>query len=487
MVALLISVQWLPWLELFRDGRPFTARGGTDFASLGALHPGEWVLLIFPNALGNPAVGIPSFRPPLWLYELYHEKACYVGLVTLGLIVVGLARGDRYRWQLPMLALCGFAFLIAMGENLPLFRLTSTLLPGLTQFRCPARVGALLGFFAPLLAASGLEAVLDREALFGGRWARPALQFLGLLACCLVALTLRHWAQDGYFAFVRASLLGRFGLAGLLAAMNLAAAAFALLRARRSPTTGATLLIIVVFLDLFLSQALQIRLVEPNAEYGGTLPAPPTHGRFTVAPAHATSLRYSGLAVLLGDGPLSGVVTNEGGVVPASLERLHAGLIDPETRDTVERLAACDLLFDAERQTWVRLTDGLDRVRLAGDLDLRQLHAEGRFLDLGPVTGAVEVLQETPQRMVLKAHADHPSLLIVADCYYPGWGAKVDGRAAPVERVHGSFRAVEVPAGTHGVELAYAPSPFRWGVAGTLAGLLLLALLSLRVPPHDGN
>ena len=66
-------------------------------------------------------------------------------------------------------------------------------------------------------------------------------------------------------------------------------------------------------------------------------------------------------------------------MLPASLERLHAGLIDPETRDTVMRLAACDLLYDTERRTWARLGDGLGRVRLAGELDLRQLHAEAGF------------------------------------------------------------------------------------------------------------
>ena len=65
--------------------------------------------------------------------------------------------------------------------------------------------------------------------------------------------------------------------------------------------------------------------------------------------------------------------------------------------------------------------------------------------------------------MALKARAERPSLLIVADCDYPGWGAKVDGRAVPVERVHGSFRAVVVPAGTHRVELSYAPSSVPLG------------------------
>lgn len=484
VVVLLVAVQWLPWLELFRDGRPFAERGGTYYASIGALRPEEWMLLIFPNARGNPYAGIPSYLLQL---TMYHEKACYVGLVTLGLIGAALARENRYRWQMPMLALCGLAIMIAMGRKLPLLGLASTFVPGLTQFRCPGRVGALLGFFASLLAASGLEAVLNREPLTGGRRVRPALLLGGPPVLCVAALAFSHLARSSYFDYVRASLLGPLGLAGLLAASNLAAAALALVHARRSPSTGAALLTVVVFLDLYTSQAMHVRLEEPNAALGGTIPAPPSPGRFTVTDPDGESLRHSPLVSLLGEGPLSGVVTNEGGIVPASLERLHAGLLDPVTRDKVMRLSACDLLYDPERRTWIRLTDGLGRVRLAGELDLQELHAEGRFLDLSPGMGSVEVLRETPQHIVSRARADRPSLLIVADCDYPGWGARVDGRAVPVERVHGSFRAVVVPTGDHRVEMAYAPSSFRRGVAGTIAGLLLLALLYLQGPPPEGN
>ena len=168
VATLLVSIQWLPWLELFRDGRPFTTRGSAEFATEYALFPKEVLLFIFPDAWGNPYAGIPSRQ---WPSNLHHEKACYVGLVTLGLIFVGLARRQRYRWQLPILALCGFSLMLAMAGNLPIFRLAVTLIPGYTQFRGPTRVGALLCFLAPLLAASGLEAVLNRETLVGGRWA----------------------------------------------------------------------------------------------------------------------------------------------------------------------------------------------------------------------------------------------------------------------------------------------------------------------------
>jgi uncharacterized membrane protein YfhO len=83
--------------------------------------------------------------------------------------------------------------------------------------------------------------------------------------------------------------------------------------------------------------------------------------------------------------------------------------------------------------------------------------------------------------------ARRPGHLVLADTYYPGWKAKVDGREQPIRAANASFRAVRVPAGRHVVEFAYEPLSFRAGAAisalsvlGIAAGLALPAVVRRR-------
>lgn len=82
--------------------------------------------------------------------------------------------------------------------------------------------------------------------------------------------------------------------------------------------------------------------------------------------------------------------------------------------------------------------------------------------------------------------ATGPGTLVLADSYYPGWVATVDGAEAPILRADLLFRGVELPAGTHAVRFRYDP-----GLAGrllapaaALAGLAALAALLRRPSPR---
>ena len=62
---------------------------------------------------------------------------------------------------------------------------------------------------------------------------------------------------------------------------------------------------------------------------------------------------------------------------------------------------------------------------------------------------------------------------------YPGWQATVDGRDVPITRVNFLLRGVPLAAGTHRVELRYAPASWRVGWLTTLVALLVLAGLAV--------
>jgi uncharacterized membrane protein YfhO len=79
----------------------------------------------------------------------------------------------------------------------------------------------------------------------------------------------------------------------------------------------------------------------------------------------------------------------------------------------------------------------------------------------------VEIVAETPG----------PAVLVLADTYYPGWQAIVDGRAAPVLAANGLVRAVPLPdGGRHVVEIRFRPPLV---LAGGLMSLGSIALLGL--------
>ncbi len=70
------------------------------------------------------------------------------------------------------------------------------------------------------------------------------------------------------------------------------------------------------------------------------------------------------------------------------------------------------------------------------------------------------------------------SFLIVADSFFPGWTATVDGRQVPIYAVYGCVRGISIEkAGRHHVEFLFIPPALSGALACTGVGLLLLGML----------
>ena len=89
-----------------------------------------------------------------------------------------------------------------------------------------------------------------------------------------------------------------------------------------------------------------------------------------------------------------------------------------------------------------------------------------------PATAA-EIVAYDNNRVVIEATAQADGLLVLADQYFAGWQATVDGDPLPVQRVNHFMRAVPLTAGTHEVVFTFAPRSLQLGAALTLLGLLL--------------
>jgi hypothetical protein len=91
-------------------------------------------------------------------------------------------------------------------------------------------------------------------------------------------------------------------------------------------------------------------------------------------------------------------------------------------------------------------------------------------------TGSVELVAENPNQIEVRTQSGASGYLLLADTWYPGWQAWVDGRPAPVWRANYLFRAVPLPAGEHQVIVAYRPAWFYLGAI--LSGLAWLSLFA---------
>ncbi|HSJ57934.1 MAG TPA: YfhO family protein [Anaerolineae bacterium] len=107
--------------------------------------------------------------------------------------------------------------------------------------------------------------------------------------------------------------------------------------------------------------------------------------------------------------------------------------------------------------------------------------APGAGIPVGAVAGeagSVRVVERAPGRLVLDVTAGGDGLLVVSQPDYPGWRARVDGRAQPIQRVDGFLQGVPISAGSHRVELSYHLSP----VPGIVSLVVVLGALALVVP-----
>jgi hypothetical protein len=81
-----------------------------------------------------------------------------------------------------------------------------------------------------------------------------------------------------------------------------------------------------------------------------------------------------------------------------------------------------------------------------------------------------------PERVFIQVTAPADGITVLTDTHDPGWRVTLDGQPVPLLRANGLFRGVATPAGTHTIEMIYAPSPLRAGALVSMAGLALAAL-----------
>ncbi len=86
------------------------------------------------------------------------------------------------------------------------------------------------------------------------------------------------------------------------------------------------------------------------------------------------------------------------------------------------------------------------------------------------------VLRSVPNRVTIETSLPQPGYLVLADTFYPGWQAFVDGHRAEIMRANYAFRAVQLTEGEHQVVFEYRPGSFTAGVICSAAAVSMVVV-----------
>jgi len=431
--------------------------------------------------------------------------------VLLAMLAVGLAREGRVRL---LLCAAAAAFVLALGDQTPVYGWLRRVLPQLTLMTYPVKFVTVVVFATPLLAGYALAAL--RQKRIG---AKPVVLFGALLLVLVAGILSWEKLTPGPHDDFGSALRN-----GLSRAVFVAAAVALLLlirRERRSQGVAAwaALLLLASWLDVWTHEPNQNPTVSPRVYTPGMVRAEqemkpePTLGesRVMLSPAARQvfdQVRVKDLARgfvrrrfgYFSDGNLLDETPKVDGffsLYPREQAAL-GGLLYSATNASFQRLedfmavsqitsAADYTRFEPRAAFLPEVTAGQkpvfldDTNALAGIL---QPDFDGGKEVLLPLEAAPLVLSANPANARVLSHrfglrqvdaevdAEAPTLVVISQTYYHRWRAYVDGQPAPLLRANYAFQAVPVPAGRHQVRVVYEDRTLQVGAIVSLLTLI---------------
>ena len=89
----------------------------------------------------------------------------------------------------------------------------------------------------------------------------------------------------------------------------------------------------------------------------------------------------------------------------------------------------------------------------------------------------VDLVRRGSANVVIEADMRCRGMVVLADTYYPGWQATVDGEPAAVHEVYGALRGVVAGPGRHVIHMKYRPETVIAGAVLTVCGFLGMVVL----------
>ena len=483
------AIAMVPLAELVQQSNRGAAR--PEFTAVGSMGWKHWMSVLTPSVAQG--------------YTVDWELLLYTGVAVTLLGLAGLTRvrdgSVRALWFVVM----GIG-LIAAGEHTPFFSVLFNWLPGYASFRVHGRSGAVLVF---ALIVSAALFVSPRETS-RRRLVRLSVTAVGLFLL-LGFLSIRNHADiTAPIVYLSASM----------------AAATVLLSSSSQPTmraVGGVALAVILIIDLVVNDlglkrtfitsqnyALEEPLVAALRDSGqlvkGAPPArvfaPPQavranagmiYGFGTFAGSEALALNrvwsYVHWAVGLEPPAMSDVYAFDAFVAKGPFPIpwvAQSATLDLQARKIEVRPAPPRAWLVGRTRIVADWREAAGRLAAGYDANTSALLEQPLPADL-PVdgdlaltrkAGSVRWLQFSRNRLLLETNTPSSALLILAEAWYPGWSASVNGIATPVIPVNGWMRGAVVPAGVSRIELRYRPTHFALGAVVSLVSLGLLAWLA---------
>ncbi|MEZ5941218.1 MAG: hypothetical protein R3C18_07495 [Planctomycetaceae bacterium] len=472
--VMLAAVQLIPALALVMQQTGFDERGTLSYAEAYHLAAFDVYRQLVPSMCGNPVLGQPEFAP----LDFFHEKISYLGWLTALLAGFGLTSTHRQRWPWLWGTLSLFCLLIALGSETPMFAMLYHNVPGMGLFRCPGRCLSIFSVLVSILAGRGFDALNTRDKLVEPRylWFMGVMLAGGMIAVTLsVAPALDSLDWNAWLTFADNHLKMDFAASGIFCIASIAA--IYAMKHISPPLAALSVAVILVFdLGYFNLRSLRFEPNESQLEFTGSsedLSAVRVIDHDFARQAGA--VRYSRLVPTAIRSQVRLVGTNEGGVLPNATETLFNAL--DENSDAALRVAACRYVVTPSRHLQQMDSLPLPRIWFCSEeqvglcnIELAQLsRADVDLLCSSEDTSAIEVEVDSPQQIRIRSSSERAGKVIIADTWYSGWRATVDGQPVPIELAFGCFRAIPLAPGSHSLEVTYQPLEFQIAAGVSLA------------------
>lgn len=466
------------------------AEAGWEWISRLAYWPPNAVTFLLPYFHGD--ISNNSYSGPPFFWEDYG----YVGAAVFLLSIYGAVRERRRPAVMFTAAMTVVAYLFVLGPATPFFHAAFLVLPGMSVFRFPTRFLIVVELGIALLGAFGLtRLVSDLERAAKGR--SRAIAAIAWLICAGTVVDLYvHQPRQNPMVPAREWLAPP--------------AAVAIVHSENPEPRTFTPRHRDLHREAFeeadgwsnLEPYFQMRdVLDPNLG-GGFWNTPSADCYDAIAPRWYVDVWGSDNRELSLMGLLTAVDTEDGtlrlqaavpnllrayGVTHVLTQKPENGVSLPLAAHGADfyvyrvpgaarvRVVSKAEYLDSDRETAQRLLNpGFDPAR---EVLLNDVPAADRVQGAhspGPVMAHAAIVKETSRDVVIDTDAVENGFLLLADTYYPGWSAAIDGKVVPIFRANLSVRAVPLPKGRHQVMFEYEMPGLTTGLRITLLAISAL-------------